>query len=126
MDRQCVECSGPYVEQFYEEIVPCKHCGEETTVEYYVCSECGIMWKEVDGEIIDTSKDAMANIDEFLDEAGNTDDVPGLFAKEITSAEAPKSMQDMVHKCLKCKATAYEVGPAKFKCPDCGFEWEIL
>lgn len=37
-----------------------------------------------------------------------------------------KTMEEVSYKCIRCNNTAYEVNKDEFKCPHCGFEWEIL
>jgi predicted nucleic acid-binding Zn-ribbon protein len=125
MAKRCIECGSSYVDQYYEEVVPCSHCGENTVIDYFACSECGIMWKEVDGIVIDNSKSAMKELDEFFDTDVFSEAVE-FFDEELLKLDKPKSMQDLVHKCIKCNTVAYEVKPGKFHCPDCGFEWEIF
>ena len=36
------------------------------------------------------------------------------------------SMSDYVHKCLQCESTAVDVDDGRYKCIDCGFEWEVV
>lgn len=119
---KCIECSGNYIEQYYEEVVPCSHCDGEIVIHYFACMDCGIMWKEVDGEVIDNSvkKSAISELEEVVDDQDFMD-----FDKTLTFLDQPKSMQDLLHKCIRCEAPAYEVSPNCFRCSICDFEWEI-
>jgi flagellin-specific chaperone FliS len=89
------------------------------------------MWKSVDGEIINNSFDVPANLNEFLDnELG--EDIEEFLKQafdvsidEVTVAN-DRSMQSMVHRCIRCEAVAFETKPRFFHCADCGFEWEVL
>jgi len=37
-----------------------------------------------------------------------------------------RTMDEVVHRCLKCNSVAFEVMPESFVCSFCGFEWETL
>ena len=49
------------------------------------------------------------------------DEFPSLSENSMGS-----SMQEIIHKCLRCDTTAFEIGPKLYHCPDCGFEWEVI
>ena len=130
----CINCENNDISNYYEEVIPCKHCGNDTIIDYFVCNACGIMWKEIDGEVIDNSADAEDAINELFPENEYiiTDDFIDLFkdGSDINYFELDlsdkSSMQDMIHKCIRCNATSFEIKPRLYHCPDCGFEWEIL
>lgn len=118
---ECPNCRNTQIITFFIEVVPCAHCKEENEVKYNVCQNCNMVWKSVgeeplsgmvfeDSEITTMMDDGFYN---FLNTLSDSDGVPG-------------SMSEMVHKCLKCKTTAFEIEPGLFHCPECGFEWETL
>ena len=37
-----------------------------------------------------------------------------------------RTMEGVVHKCIRCDSTVFEIDNGVFTCPHCGFEWEIL
>jgi acetyl-CoA carboxylase beta subunit len=41
-------------------------------------------------------------------------------------AEPKNTMQEIIHKCLRCDTISYEIQPQLYHCPDCGFEWEVI
>lgn len=129
---ECIKCGSNNTSKFFIERIPCNHCGETIELEYEVCNDCHIMWKSVDGEVINNSFDAPEELDRFLDNELGEDieeflkqafDIP---IEEVTITNASSSMQSMVHRCIRCEAIAYETKPRFFHCADCGFEWEVL
>jgi len=34
------------------------------------------------------------------------------------------TMQEVLHRCLKCNTLALEIKPKLYHCPECSFEWE--
>ena len=79
----------------------------------FICNSCCAIWKRI-GEVVvtDTKEDKEVLF--------------GADTIELDFEETPFSMQDILHKCIRCNATSFEVGPNFYRCPDCGFEWEIL
>lgn len=104
----CVECGSKNVVVFFIEKFPCSCCKEENRVEYYCCKECETFWKVIGEFVIDSTK----------------------FDSKDASAEPTEikyygnSMDDAIHRCLKCNAIAFEVDEDSYHCPKCHFEWE--
>ena len=108
----CPGCGSGDAEIFFTEKLPCVHCGKTNKVEYYNCTECKTVWKVLGEFIIDSTKfDFADDIDE--------ETVTGV----VTTYGG--SMEEAIHRCLKCNAIAYEIGPESYHCSKCGFEWEI-
>jgi ribosomal protein L37E len=40
--------------------------------------------------------------------------------------ELKRTMQEVIHKCLRCNAIAYEIQSQSYYCSHCGFEWEVI
>ena len=128
---ECINCGSSDTNKFFIEHIPCNHCGESVSLEYIACNNCHILWKSVDGEVINNSFDVPANLDEFLDnELGEDIEEFLKQAFDISIDEVTvtndRSMQSMVHRCIRCEAVAFETKPRFFHCADCGFEWEVL
>lgn len=138
----CINCGSSDTSVFYKEKIPCSHCNEVTEVIYEACAHCYIMWKSVDGEVIDNSFDVDQELDKVLSDGamvidGNLfDEFPtdeefedllrSINFMDTDSVKSVKSMRDMVHRCLRCDTVSYEIKPRLYHCPDCGFEWEVL
>jgi hypothetical protein len=95
------------------------------------------MWKSVDGQVINNSYDVNMHPDsviidgELLDEMPTAEEIDKMIDEfesfmEASEAGEPKTMSDVVHRCLRCETISYEVKPRFYHCPDCGFEWEVL
>jgi hypothetical protein len=115
----CVNCASEDVIVFYIEEIPCKHCGGTTEVVYTNCNNCGIMCKTIDGVVSSNSFEVMDELDDVFDDG----DVKIL---ESLNAPEAETMQDLLHRCVRCNAMAYEKNPRYYCCPKCGFEWGIL
>lgn len=120
---KCCSCGSDKVILFFEEKLPCGHCGEDNVIVYNFCSACGCVFKSLNGEVTnaanftDNELAAMMNMD--------IEDVREVMQTSVAEA-GPRTMDEMVHKCLKCNAVAFEVRRGEFKCSECDFEWEIL
>lgn len=141
----CIICDVEHVQAVVEESFDCTDCGALMTFGYYLCPKCGWMWRTLNGEVIDGSVAHMEDIptaDEFvndmfvsefeLDEM-DADSSELIFenlqremAKIDKVATGSAGMSDYVHNCLRCQSVVHEESPGKFKCGDCGFEWEIF
>lgn len=125
---ECLNCHGTNFEQFFEEEIPCHHCSEVNVIEYVVCTDCNFVAKVCEGNILNGVLFAEEQ-HEFINQ--DIDDLVRSFEQAAAEIEddvlyPPKSMSDMVHKCIRCETTSFEKEPGLFHCPECGFEWEII
>lgn len=130
----CMHCGSTDTAIFFVEKIPCSHCDEITNLIYETCNDCNLMWKSVDGEVLNNSFDSMEEIDSPLDfdmELPTEEELDEMIREfesiiEATEMSEATTMQDMIHRCLRCETVSYEVKPRHYHCPDCGFEWEVL
>lgn len=114
----CPNCKGNNILIFFSENIPCKHCGEDNEVEGLVCQDCGAMWRSIEGEILDEtilSKQLVDNLFEPLD-----------LEFDINATELNSTMNEVVHRCIRCNTISYEIAPNHYHCPECSFEWEVI
>ena len=121
---KCINCGSEDILSFFTEHIPCSHCGEMNEISYNTCQDCGLIWKAIDGEIINGAVFTEPEIGNMLDDAmssfmGWVDGIP-------EEASPPGTMEEVVFKCLKCNTIAYEIDPNVYHCPECGFEWEVI
>ena len=69
--------------------------------------------------------EAMPLVEDHLNRCGACRDEFEAFL-DAAQASTATTMQDLVHRCLRCETISYEVKPRHYHCPDCGFEWEVL
>lgn len=119
---KCEHCSSYNTLSFFVEHIPCSHCEEVIEVSYNVCQDCGLVWKTVDGELLDGVIFAEPELGGMIDESYTA--IRDIIRN--SEPEAPGTMNEVIHKCLRCGTLSYEVEPQLYHCPDCGFEWEIL
>ena len=135
----CIHCGSSNTDVFFKEDIPCCHCEGAITVVYEACGDCNLMWKSVDGEVISNSADTLDELNDVLlyeldkgpvisDEEAMVamDDFLNFLKEEADDSPIVDSMQDLLHKCLRCESISYEVRPRHYLCPECGFEWEVL
>jgi hypothetical protein len=125
---KCLNCGEEDFDVFVTETFPCGKCGGSIVVEYNVCKNCGLMCKSVDGNLLTASV--------FMPEEFSDEDIEEIFGflnepdmclnMDYTDDSEKIFMGDYVHKCLKCNTVCYEVDEGSFKCPKCGFEWEVV
>ena len=119
----CVDCNKESDTVFYREVYPCSTCGDLTIVEYNACKYCGTVWKTANGHPMDPAKTKIKDFAEILDNKDFKDffDYIGKHDNEIAA-----SMDQCVHRCLKCNTVAFEIAEGTYKCASCGFEWEAV
>ena len=128
---ECFNCGSENVLDFFEEVFPCAHCDESNVVVYSFCKSCGAAFKSVNDVIVNgatfTQKDVLKMtgltadaIDQHMAPTGH------LYTDMVK--DQPRTMREVVHSCLRCESTSFEVQPGKYCCsdPECGFEWEIV
>lgn len=111
----CINCGSSSTGIFYNEIIPCGHCNEDNEIVHYSCRDCGVIWKAIGNKHVlmgDPDEEQLLN---------------DLVKSFMTFIVEPKStMQEVIHKCLRCGTISYEIQPQLYHCPDCSFEWEVI
>lgn len=109
----CVSCKSKNSNTFFTEVVSCSHCNKDNNIAYHACQDCGLIWKSVDNKI-------MENI-MFTDP-----DLGQLLSNSLDENYTNNSMNEIIHKCLRCNTIAFEIKHNLYHCPDCSFEWEVI
>ena len=136
----CFNCGSKQDAVFFKEEFPCAHCNEINVIEYNLCPDCGLMWKSVNGIPIGDSQMNMHDLGDLAEIlASGPDSWPKDIDVENISTKANEyleklekmdrgeaSMGDYIHRCIKCDSTAVDVNDGRYKCTDCGFEWEVV
>lgn len=127
---ECPNCKRNSGGIMYKDVITCGKCGEHIVMDYCSCHMCGYTWRLNNGEFFDGNMVDEEGLDQMLEEIKTLvdeelkDEVG--YAIEKTESKNNFSMSDMIHKCIRCGEIAYLIGDYNFKCPLCGFEWEIL
>ena len=114
---KCINCgfSTPFL--FFTEEVDCFYCNEHNIIDYYLCNECGMVFRILNN-----------TIDEVMAQLG-PDRTEHLYSK-MTQRAAPldefKTMGEIIHRCLKCNSIAYEIKSNVYECSRCSFVWETI
>lgn len=112
----CPSCGSENTSVFHIENFPCSHCSVVNEISYNFCHACRISFKETGGEVIAALR--------FSGDA-----LTGLIEEEVKLAvkdEGCRTMGEVVHRCLRCEAIAFEVEEKSYKCSVCDFEWETI
>lgn len=120
---KCPSCDSANVNVFFSESITCHHCKKENDISFNVCSDCGMIWKSIHGELIDGSSFSDKDLHTVM--VGSMVGTNKNFGDLIGEVKF-KSMSELVHSCIKCGGRAYEVNEKLFKCSVCNFEWEII
>lgn len=137
----CLKCNSENYTVMMSESFQCSHCDGYIFLEYCTCDNCGAMWRAIDGEIDEkniVTPDDLVNMITPLGGMITMDpaDSPLIdedFVKRLEeellkheNKENAASMADLVHRCMRCQALAYESKPGNYECSECGFSWEVL
>jgi len=117
--RKCPDCEQMAGHVMHIDEFPCK-CGNNVKVEYALC-DCGFSWRAVDGTFIDGCKIAVDNVEQLLDEVEEFFEDQGVFENENDGS----SMEELIHRCLKCGELATQTKTNIYECTICGFSWEV-
>jgi hypothetical protein len=132
---ECFNCNktDECIEKFYSESVTCTHCSEEVEIIYYLCLECGAVWKisgdkVVSGVVFSDKELEYAigpEVDELFSMLAEDKFFKGDYAKDMDMKEY---LANFVPKCIRCESIAYQAADLTYKCsdPECGFEWEVI
>lgn len=130
----CHRCGSEEKTTMFEESFECD-CGKTNTIGVHMCTNCGIMWRSYNGQVLESSE---IHIDDFLQGVSMPYTMSEEEAEVLKNMEEEllkvdriktgnaKSMSDYIHNCLKCGAIAHETRPGIYKCAECGFEWEVV
>lgn len=114
----CPKCENNGIHVVFEDVISCK-CGSDISINYYVCDECGFIWRMQDGKFLDGGffiKDLMEIV------------VSGLYVgmfKENADSSNNDLLTSLLHTCIRCGAIATETDKNSFVCTSCGFMWEV-
>jgi C4-type Zn-finger protein len=118
-DRKCPSCGDNTGAVMHSESIPCT-CGRSIKIEYLIC-ECGYSWRSADGKFLDGCLINVENVEELINEVEE-------FFEDQNIFETPQhggSMEELIHKCLRCGEVAVQINSNTFECPTCGFSWEM-
>jgi hypothetical protein len=115
----CVNCGSNNSNTFFTETIPCSHCNEINDIAYHACQTCGLIWKSIGDKILEGVIFTEPELGQLLSDS--IDKMSSLMDKPYKN-----SMREIIHKCLRCNTTSFEVRPNLYHCPDCGFEWEVI
>jgi uncharacterized Zn ribbon protein len=124
---KCVDCDKEGAVTVFVEVFPCNHCEQEIHLEYNLCPNCGATWKSLDGNVADNVTLINEDIDAFFVNTKDQSDLVDSLISHLQELDVDSdSMSSYIHRCLKCNSIAYEAGEDLYRCPNCGFEWEIV
>jgi len=140
---ECPSCKEDLGICMYKDKVICNDCGKEIVISYNACRGCRFTWRDnngkfMDGDVIDGEglSDVLDGLDIII-EGPSLEDVPPeamlhldkeieAMCESVADERTEKSMFGMIHKCIRCGEIAIPSDEFNYKCPFCGFEWEIL
>ena len=119
---ECPNCNSENVDVVHGDSFICYDCGSTVQINYGVCNKCNFTFRTNNDHYVDGSIVNEADLADFVEEIMEemAEEMDRLYADE-----EPESMSDLIHKCIKCGATAYRKGNT-YACSECDFEWEIL
>ena len=115
----CPNCNKDSTIEFFNECIPCVHCNKINTLSYNVCPDCGFVWKKSED-----NKNIIGMVFGDDDIKLILKDTDYVFSEDFF--EKKPTMDDVIHRCLRCETVSYEVKEKLYHCPECGFEWEII
>ena len=115
----CINCGSENFNTFFTETIPCAHCDEINNISYHACQSCGLIWKSIGGKILEGVMFTEPDLGQLLNESMDK-------ISSFMESSSKNSMQEVIHKCLRCNTISFEIGPKLYHCPDCGFEWEVI
>lgn len=130
---KCPKCSGERVGNIAGDTIPCCECKTNLVIEYWLCADCNITFRMINGKYFDsfaldqgTIKASVRDLSQAVHEIGKGNK-ENMGKTALEDSKEMTSMTDMLHKCLKCGESFVQSEPCReYKCPHCGFEWEVL
>ena len=115
----CVACGSDNISVFFSETFQCTCCDEDNTITFQICRDCGVIWKAVNDLLLKGTAITDPELSNFISSniVGNPE-FDNWFDVEVNT-----SMEEIVHRCLKCNAMAFESKPNVFCCSSCDFTW---
>ncbi len=112
----CGHCSCENVVEMHNDPLVCDECGKNLGIGYYICHDCGFTFRTLNGKFLDGNHPA--DFDQAIQE----------LAESMEEMPKTESMAELLCNCVKCgePSCAPPVGEDLYRCPVCGFEWEIL
>ena len=110
----CINCGSKELNTFFTETLPCSHCDEINEIAYHACEVCGMVWRSIGNKISDDIMFYGPDLASFLSELPTPENINN------------NSMQEIIHRCLRCNTVSFEIGTKLYHCPDCSFEWEVI
>jgi len=118
----CVACGSDNTSVFFSETFQCTCCNEGNTITFQICRDCGVIWKAINDSLLYGTTVTDPDLSAFISKniSGNSE-FENWFDTEVNI-----TMEEVVHRCLKCNAIAFESKPNVFCCSSCAFTWEIV
>jgi hypothetical protein len=119
----CPDCGSENTAVFHIEDFPCRHCSTVNEISYNICYDCRLSFKEADGEVIAATRFPNK---ELIELANLSEEDVKIVVKDEVDSEHGRTMGEVIHRCLRCEAIAFEVEENSYKCFACDFEWETI
>jgi hypothetical protein len=118
----CVTCGSENISVFFSETIKCTSCDEDNLISFQICNDCGVIWKAVNDMLLKGTVFVDPELSKFISSniVGNSE-FDNWFDVEVNA-----TMEEVVHRCLKCNAIAFESKPDVFCCSVCDFTWETV
>lgn len=119
----CVTCGSENTSVFFSETIQCTSCNEDNVISFQICNDCGVIWKAVNDILLRGTAFVDQELSDFISDkiVGNPE-----FDNWFDTTEISTTMNDVIHRCLKCNAIAFESKPDVFCCSSCDFTWETV
>jgi hypothetical protein len=114
----CPNCNKHNTIIFFNEDILCVHCNEINKIHCNVCQDCGFVWKDNEGQLVNDITFEDETLKELLE------GVEIALTEEFD--ENLSTMGEVIHRCLRCETISYEIKQGLYHCPECSFEWEII
>lgn len=118
----CASCGSDKVLVFFEEKIICSHCNTVNILSYNLCTACGLVWHSIGDEPLEGTMVISPMLREIIKKDINVEDL----IVSVDSNNVKGTMEEVVHKCIRCNSVAFEVAPGYYHCPKCNFEWEVI
>lgn len=116
----CITCDSENTSVFFSETIKCTSCDEDNTISFQICNDCGVIWKAINDTLLKGTAFVDPDLSDFISDkiVGNPE-----FDNWFDPIEVGPTMDEVVHRCLKCNAIAFESKPNVYSCSSCDFTW---
>jgi len=115
----CVTCGSENISVFFSETIPCTSCNEANVISFQICNDCGVIWKAVNDVLLKGTAFVDPELSSFIsDKIVDNPEFDNWFDTKVDI-----TMDEVVHRCLKCNAISFESKPNVFCCSSCDFTW---